>query len=226
MKYKKSDCITKVLQKWKQRTSCSKCVTQDMLLRHFQPLYGDKATFLGCRRSLQLRCEPSVENYQISSEECRTISARPGKVQTRAGQNKNTAWICGRNTSKTRLWPWKKRWSAWRILTGVGIWFHSVSLPVLVVAMACSIAGAKICKTKMWEGPYWEGVWPCLDPWDVVRLRTSSSYWTDQEKYGPHSELFFFLISSRAGSAVRALRVCGNAPGVCADWFTPSGSRR
>ena len=36
------------------------------------------------------------------------------------------------------------------------------------------IVGAKIFE-KMWEGPYWEGVWPCLGPWDFVRLRTSSS---------------------------------------------------
>ena len=28
------------------------------------------------------------------------------------------------------------------------------------------------------------------------------------------------------GSSVQALRLCGDAPGVCADWFTPSGSTR
>ena len=28
---------------------------------------------------------------------------------------------------------------------------------------------------RMWEGPYWEGVWPCLDPWDSVRLHTAST---------------------------------------------------
>ena len=35
----------------------------------------------------------------------------------------------------------------------VGIWFHNESLPVFVVAMACSFAGARILQ-KMWEGPY------------------------------------------------------------------------
>ena len=45
----------------------------------------------------------------------------------------------------------------------------------------------------MWEGPYWEGLWPCLDIWDIVRLRTSSSYWNVLAKYGPYSELFFLV---------------------------------
>ena len=46
----------------------------------------------------------------------------------------------------------------------------------------------------MWEGPFWEGVWPCLDPWDSERLRTASTFWTGPGKYGPHGELLFFLV--------------------------------
>ena len=46
---------------------------------------------------------------------------------------------------------------------------------------------------KMWDKPLWESVWLCLDPWDSVRLRTASTNWNVQRKYGPH-ELFFFLI--------------------------------
>ena len=70
--------------------------------------------------------------------------------------------------------------------------------------MGCSIAGAKILQ-KMWEGPYWEGVWLCLDPWDVVRLRTSSSSWNVLGKYGPHSELFFFLIRKEPVALTQAV---------------------
>ena len=66
--------------------------------------------------------------------------------------------------TKTRLELWeehlkdpvaalaKANWNAWRILTGVGIWFHSLLLPAFVVAMAFSIAGVRILQ-KMWEGP-------------------------------------------------------------------------
>ena len=91
-----------------------------------------------------------------------------------------------------------------------------------VFAMAGSIVGAKILQ-KMWGEPYWEGVLPCLDPWDVVRLRTSSSC---PGEHGPHSELFFFLIRKEAGgshegSAVQSFCLCGNAQGVCADWLKP-----
>ena len=69
---------------------------------------------------------------------------------------------------------------------------RSLLLPVVVVAMACSIVGAKIFQ-KMWERPYREGLWPCLDIWDIVRLRTSSSYWNVPEKYGPYRGLFFLV---------------------------------
>ena len=66
------------------------------------------------------------------------------------------------------------------------------------------MVSAKILQ-KMWEGPHWEGVWPCLDPWDVVRLRTSSSYWNVPVKYGPHSELFFFLIRKELVALTKAV---------------------
>ena len=70
--------------------------------------------------------------------------------------------------------------------------------------MACSIVCAKLLQ-KMGEGPHWEGVWPCLNPWDVVRLRTSSSCWNVLGKYGPHSELFFFLFEQEPVSLTKAV---------------------
>ena len=50
---------------------------------------------------------------------------------------------------------------------------------------------------NLWEKPIWEGVWPYLDPMDsvcVCVLRTASMEWNVPGKYGPHGELFFFLI--------------------------------
>ena len=47
---------------------------------------------------------------------------------------------------------------------------------------------------KMVDKPLWEGVWPCLDPWDSVRLRTVSMHWNAPGKYWPHGEFFFFLL--------------------------------
>ena len=61
-------------------------------------------------------------------------------------------------------------------------------------AMACSCVGTEILQ-KMWEGMFWEFVWPCLDPWDSVRVRTASTHWNVPWKNGPHGELFFFLIN-------------------------------
>ena len=58
--------------------------------------------------------------------------------------------------------------------------------------MAANVVGAKISR-KMWDGPWWEGVWPFLDPWDVVGLRTAASVWNAPKKYGPYGELLFFF---------------------------------
>ena len=42
--------------------------------------------------------------------------------------------------------------------------------------------------------PIWEGVRPYLEAMDSVCLRTASMEWNLPGKYGPHGELFFFLI--------------------------------
>ena len=68
--------------------------------------------------------------------------------------------------------------------------------------------GTKILQ-KMREGPYWEGVWPCLDPWDTVRLRTAIHLLdvpgNVPVKCGPHSELFFFLIMAEPVALTKAV---------------------
>ena len=45
----------------------------------------------------------------------------------------------------------------------------------------------------VWERLFWEGVWPNLDRWDSVRLRTASTHWNVPGRGAPHGELFFFL---------------------------------
>ena len=45
--------------------------------------------------------------------------------------------------------------------------------------------------------PLWEEVlWPFLDAWDSVCLRTTSTQWNVPGRYGPHGELFFFLLKN------------------------------
>ena len=39
-------------------------------------------------------------------------------------------------------------------------------------------------------------VWLYLDPWDSVRLRAASTHRNVPQKYGPHGELFFFLLKN------------------------------
>ena len=54
------------------------------------------------------------------------------------------------------------------------------------------------------EKPIWESVWPHLDPMDSVCSRTAPMEWNVPGKYGPHGELFFFLVqkepAARLGS--------------------------
>ena len=50
---------------------------------------------------------------------------------------------------------------------------------------------------ELWCKPLCEKVWPCLDPWDSVRLRTASICWNVPGKYGPHGELFSLFIQKK-----------------------------
>ena len=54
---------------------------------------------------------------------------------------------------------------------------------------------------SLWEKPIQECVWPHLDPMDSVCLRTASMEWNVPGKYGPHGELFFFLIQKQPAIA-------------------------
>ena len=49
---------------------------------------------------------------------------------------------------------------------------------------------------SLWEKPVWEGVWPYLNPLNSVCVcsSTASMEWNVPRKYGPHGELFFFLV--------------------------------
>ena len=43
--------------------------------------------------------------------------------------------------------------------------------------------------------PLWKEVlWPFLDAWDSVRLRTTSTRWNVPGRHGPYGELFFFFL--------------------------------
>ena len=100
----------------------------------------------------------------------------------------------------------------------------------LSFSVAVSVAGAEILQ-KMWEGPCWEGVWPFLDPWDVVGLRTAASVWNVPGMYGPHGELFFFVIKKDPFALTRTVEFrpfcsCGDTEGMCFDWSAPDGSRK
>ena len=53
---------------------------------------------------------------------------------------------------------------------------------------------------SLWEKPIWEGFWPFLDPIDSVCLRTASVEWNVPGNYGPHGDLFFFLIKKELAS--------------------------
>ena len=69
---------------------------------------------------------------------------------------------------------------------------------------------------KMWERPFWEGVSPHLDPWNSVRLRTTSTHCNVPRKKGPHGELFFLV--KKEPIVLRELP-SRNTESLCLDWF-------
>ena len=149
---------------------------------------------------------------------------------------KNTFWA-GQKTNPLDLWERTSQ----RPDCGPG-----TSIGMLGKSLLGSAFGFAVCRCQSLSSP-WRAAslvrsfckkgpigkasgfaWTLLD---VVRLRTSSSYRNDPEKYVTHSELFLLPQQEgaggpRAGSAVRALRLCGNAQGVCADWFAPFDGRK
>ena len=65
---------------------------------------------------------------------------------------------------------------------------------------------------RLWKKPIWEGVWPYVDPWDIVCLRTASVEWNVAAKYWPHGELFFLLEDESVSSSVsQENNVCNDA---------------
>ena len=54
--------------------------------------------------------------------------------------------------------------------------------------MACSCLSAKIFAKKKkpkWEGPFWEGVWPCLDPSDSVHTMADENAFRSSSDSSP-----------------------------------------
>ena len=80
-------------------------------------------------------------------------------------------WNCGKSTSKTQLWHCGEL--VLRLTIG----------PRPVVQVAFGREGSGMVP-QMWKMPLWEIVWPSLDPWNSVRLRTASTHWNVPVKYG------------------------------------------
>ena len=76
-------------------------------------------------------------------------------------------------------------------------------------SMACGREGSGMVP-KMWDKPLWEGVWPYLDPWDTVRLRTASTHWTACSK-----EVDTALHLSRKGESMCLDRSAHDGWGKC-----------
>ena len=68
-----------------------------------------------------------------------------------------------------------------------------MSGPRVVWRYLSPMVGAGFLQSS-WEKPIWEGVWPYLNPMDSVCSRAASMEWNVPGKYGPHGQLFFFLI--------------------------------
>ena len=61
-------------------------------------------------------------------------------------------------------------------------------------------------------------------------MRTTASVWNVPVKYGPHGELFFFLIKKEPFALTKAVDIrpfvpCGDTEGMCFDWFALDGTR-
>ena len=84
---------------------------------------------------------------------------------------------CGKNMSETRLRPWQKRWNAWTMAFSAGFW-----------SVVC-------CCQSGWLQ------WPAV----LWARRFGKRCGNVPGKYGPHSELFFFLIKKEPVALAKAV---------------------
>ena len=126
-----------------------------------------------------------------------------------------------RLTSKTQTLPWKK---AFKVLgaspLGTGLWFEASCGKSCGLRWPAVVYVPRFYK-RCGKGPFWEGVWPYLHPWDSVHLRTASVYWNVPGKYGPLGELLFLPYQEGAGGgferrAVESLCVSAETRKACA----------
>ena len=72
-----------------------------------------------------------------------------------------------------------------------------------------------------------EVLWPFLDAWDSVRLRTACTAWNVPGRYGPYGELFFFLLkkepSLQSVGSVWAQHLSRKSESMCLDRFANDG---
>ena len=83
------------------------------------------------------------------------------------------------------------------------VWKDHLKSPVAALTktpfsseLLSSLDGGQCCLCKESAesvGRALPGMWPFLDAWDVVFLRTAAGVWNVAKKYGPYGELFFFL---------------------------------
>ena len=93
-------------------------------------------------------------------------------------------WSCGKKISRIQLLRWTKHQSALKVSTRVGS---------RLCGSKAAMTSDRVVSYLML--PLWEEVlWPFLDAWDTVRLRTTSTQWNVPKRYGPYGELFIFLL--------------------------------
>ena len=67
-----------------------------------------------------------------------------------------------------------------------------------------------------------EVLWPCLDAWDSVRLRTTSTQWNVPGRYGPYEDFSFFeerADGPQGACLVWAQHPSRNSESMCLGWF-------
>ena len=78
--------------------------------------------------------------------------------------------------------------------------------------MTCGRVGPDLIP-DLWGKGLWEEVpWHVLETWDSVRLRTASTQWNISGRYGPHGELFFFLLKKEPSALSELARLGPSIP--------------
>ena len=153
------------------------------------------------RRCIKASKEKTAERYMYEAH--KEMSRAVGVKKLQEAQKAKAFWKmkAAKEAGEEYYDPEREDNILGRNKTRCALWEEHTKDPIVALDNALKCVENSYWRSRskcslqyLWEKPIWEGVWSFLYPMDSVFLRTESVEWNVPGQYGPHGELFFFLM--------------------------------